>query len=470
MRGAIRLVALFAALTGLWLVGGWFIPGPLSADKTFVVAQGDSLSSVAAQLEREGAIGSARIFRLRAQLLGGNEPVKAGRFLLPKGASQRGVLAILQGEDVQRRFVTIPEGMASIMVRDRLMATEGLTGDIPIPPEGSILPDTYEIGAGESRAAVIARMQAAMNKTLAELWAARSADTAAKTPEEAIILAGIIEKETGKAEERHLIAGLYTNRLRINMATPGRPDGAVRDEGAAGARPLSASHDRLALQHLQVSRTPAGPDRGTREGEPRGRALPGEGALPVLRGPSGWASRVPHDLRGTPRGDQVCAGGGAVGFAGAARFDRARGLAPLVAKEISPQQDGVTQVLMLDLAALARGLHMEHHPEAAREGALDRELLRTDQRDIGPPEHPSGVRGELAREVWRGGEERGDDVGGRDVVLVHDRREELEDGGADLAWLVRGDGDGATDGADGASGIRHRSKLLHSCGCLALTP
>lgn len=223
MRGAIRLVALFAALTGLWLVGGWFIPGPLSGDKTFVVAEGDSLSRVAAQLEREGAIGSARIFRLRAQLLGGNEPVKAGRFLLPKGASQRGVLAILQGEDVQRRFVTIPEGMASIMVRDRLMATEGLTGDIPIPPEGSILPDTYEIGAGESRAAVIARMQAAMNKTLAELWAARSADTAAKTPEEAIILAGIIEKETGKAEERHLIAGLYTNRLRIGMRLQADP-------------------------------------------------------------------------------------------------------------------------------------------------------------------------------------------------------------------------------------------------------
>ena len=223
MRRAIRLVALFAALGALWLIGGWYIPGPLKADKAFVVAQGASLSAVASQLETEGAIGSAQTFRLRAQILGSDTPVKAGRFLLPKGASQRTLLDVLQGAKILRRFVTIPEGMASIMVRERLMATPGLTGDIPAPAEGSILPDTYEIGAGESRAAVVARMQAAMNRTLDELWAARSAETAATTPEDAIILAGIIEKETSKSEERHLVAGLYTNRLRIGMRLQADP-------------------------------------------------------------------------------------------------------------------------------------------------------------------------------------------------------------------------------------------------------
>lgn len=223
MRGAIRLVALLAAVGALWLIGGWYVPGPLKADRTFVVAEGESLSAVADHLQAEGAIGSATTFRLRARLLGSATPVKAGRFLLPKGASQRTLLDVLQGAKILRRFVTIPEGMPSIMVRDRLMAMPGLTGDIPVPAEGSILPDTYEIGAGESRAAVIARMQAAMNRTLDDLWAARSPDTAARTPEQAIILAGIIEKETGKAEERHLVAGLYTNRLRIGMRLQADP-------------------------------------------------------------------------------------------------------------------------------------------------------------------------------------------------------------------------------------------------------
>lgn len=223
MRRAIRLVALLAALAALWLVGGWFLPGPLKADRAFVVAPGDSLNAVATKLESQGALSSAVLFRIRVQLLGGSEPVKAGRFLLPKGASQRVLLNILQGGRLHRRFVTIPEGMSSVMVRDRLMATPGLTGDIPVPAEGSILPDTYEIGPGESRAALVGRMQSAMTKTLATLWSARAADTYAQTPEQAIILASIIEKETGKASERRLIAGLYTQRLRIGMRLQADP-------------------------------------------------------------------------------------------------------------------------------------------------------------------------------------------------------------------------------------------------------
>ena len=221
-RGSLfALVAAIAAL--LWLFASWSLPGPRPRDQDFVVPRGASLSSVAAQLETAGAIRSATLFKLRAQILGGTAPVKAGHFVLPKRASERTLLDILQGGKVLRRFVTIPEGMASILVYERLMATAGLEGDIPVPAEGSILPDTYEVGVGESRAAVVARMQAAMNATLEELWARRSPATFVKTPQEAVILAAIVEKETGKAEERRLIAGLYTNRLRIGMRLQADP-------------------------------------------------------------------------------------------------------------------------------------------------------------------------------------------------------------------------------------------------------
>lgn len=223
MRGAIRLVALLAALGAFWLGGGWFLPGPLDKDRSFVVAQGESLSQVANRLEREGAIRSARTFRLRARLFGGEGHIQAGRFALPQGASQRTLLDILQGAKILRRYVTIPEGMPAIMVRERLMATPGLTGDIPVPAEGSILPDTYEIGAGESRAAVVARMQVAMDGAWADLWPKRAANSPVRTRHDAITLAAIVEKETGKAEERRRIAGLYANRLRTGMRLQADP-------------------------------------------------------------------------------------------------------------------------------------------------------------------------------------------------------------------------------------------------------
>jgi UPF0755 protein len=133
------------------------------------------------------------------------------------------VLAILSGDDIVRRFVTVPEGMPSVMVYDRLMAQPNLSGDMAVPPDGSILPNTYDFDRGESRQAVVQRMQAAMQKTLAELWAKRSPDTVAKTPQEAVILASIVEKETGKASERAMVAGLYSNRIRQGIMLQADP-------------------------------------------------------------------------------------------------------------------------------------------------------------------------------------------------------------------------------------------------------
>lgn len=219
------VIAAIALMLGsaVWLLAGWFTSGPLGKDTAFVVPDGASLSLVADKLEQEGAISSAGAFRLRARLFGAGGAIKAGEFMLPKGASPSRVLSILSGDEVIRRFVTVPEGMPSIMVYERLMAQPSLTGSIEVPAEGTILPDTYDIGAGESRAEMLSRMQTAMQRTLAELWDKRSPDTVAKTPLEAVILASIVEKETGKPSERAMVAGLYSNRVRQGIMLQADP-------------------------------------------------------------------------------------------------------------------------------------------------------------------------------------------------------------------------------------------------------
>ncbi len=222
-----RLLAAIGALVlliGGWaLLGSWWGSGPLKQDSSFVVPDGAGLGIVAHKLETEGAIASAEAFRWRARLFGGGAAIRAGEFKLPKGASPSKILSILQGSDVVRRFVSVPEGMPAIMVHDRLMASPYLTGDLAVPPEGSLLPESYDFERGEKRQAVAARMQAAMKATLAELWAKRSPATVAKSPEEAVILASIVEKETGKPSERKLVAGLYSNRLRQGIMLQADP-------------------------------------------------------------------------------------------------------------------------------------------------------------------------------------------------------------------------------------------------------
>ncbi|MEO5586404.1 MAG: endolytic transglycosylase MltG [Novosphingobium sp.] len=223
-RGLLALlVAGLALATGAFVAAPWYTAGSLPRDTAFTVPDGSSLASVAAKLEQEGAIGSARGFRLRARLFGGGAPIKAGEFMLPKGASAAQILRLLQGDDILRRFVTIPEGMPSIMVYDRLMAQPFLTGPVAVPPEGSVLPDSYDVQRGESRQAVLQRMQSAMQTALREAWAQRKPGIAVRTPQEALALAAIVEKETGKPSERQMVAGLYSNRLRQGIMLQADP-------------------------------------------------------------------------------------------------------------------------------------------------------------------------------------------------------------------------------------------------------
>jgi UPF0755 protein len=219
LAGAAALVLLIGG-NFYW---GWTASGPAPKELSVVIPAGSSLASAAQVLEEKGAISSAGAFLNRAKVFGGSDPIKAGEFVIPAGASNAQILDILQGGAVIRRMVTVPEGMPSILVHEKLMAEKLLTGDVPVPEEGTILPESYSFERGEKRIAVMLRMQKAMQDTIAELWPNRSPDTVAKTPQEAVTLAAIVEKETGKASERRMIAGVYSNRIRKGMMLQADP-------------------------------------------------------------------------------------------------------------------------------------------------------------------------------------------------------------------------------------------------------
>lgn len=197
--------------------------GSADKDVTVVVAPGSSLTAAARQLEDAGAIDSASAFLRSAKIFGSSDPIKPGEYEIKKGMDSGDILELLQSGKTKQRFVVIPEGTPSVVVHDRLMAAEFLTGAVPVPAEGSILPDSYAYTRGEKRAAVLARMQDAMKKTLAEAWKNRKPASVARSPEEAVILAAIVEKETGKPSERRTVAGVYSNRIRLGMKLQADP-------------------------------------------------------------------------------------------------------------------------------------------------------------------------------------------------------------------------------------------------------
>jgi UPF0755 protein len=214
--------ALLAAVVTIYFL--WWAPGPRPGPHTVIVEEGSTLSGVARQLEAQGAIpGTARTYTVMARLFGSGDPIQAGEFELPRGMGGAAVLDLLQHGRPVQRLITVTEGMPSIIVEEKLAANAYLTGPVPPIPEGSVLPDSYGYKRGETRAAVVRRMQAAMTRTLDQLWPKRSTACPIVTKEQAVILASIVEKETGKASERPMIAGVYCNRLKIGMKLDADP-------------------------------------------------------------------------------------------------------------------------------------------------------------------------------------------------------------------------------------------------------
>lgn len=217
------LVGLALVATLFLLVQSWGGAGPLDKNTTVLIPRGASLSSAADGLEQAGVINSASRFKLLARVLGSDAPIRAGEYSVPAGVSQSDLLKLLQGGRALQRFVTVPEGLPSVMVHDALMKAPELGGKVAVPAEGTVLPDSYSYERGDTRAEVLARMQRAMDRYLAEAWKRRKPTTVVRSPREAIILASIVEKETAKPSERRTVAAVYSNRLRAGMPLQADP-------------------------------------------------------------------------------------------------------------------------------------------------------------------------------------------------------------------------------------------------------
>lgn len=203
-------------------------PGPDArggAPSTVVlVAQGEHLLSIAHKLEEAGAVRNGVLFALGVRLRGEGADLKAGEYAIPSRASMDDVAAILiSGKSIEHK-VTAAEGLTSQMIYDLVSHDPVLTGDAgPVPPEGSLLPETYLYTRGATRSEIVARMHAAQEKYLEQKWEERAANLPFRTPAEAIILASIVEKETAIPEERRHIAAVFINRLRLGMKLQSDP-------------------------------------------------------------------------------------------------------------------------------------------------------------------------------------------------------------------------------------------------------
>ena len=232
-RGALRIAgwAAVATAVAVSLIAGlvvWSYVGPGPAARrgevtTVVLERGSGVSQIAATLADAGVIGSAGVFLTAVQLGGAAGALQAGEYEFSSRTPMVRVLGDIRNGKVVRHLITIPEGWTSAMAAEAVGREAVLTGEVAIPPEGSLLPDTYQVQRGDSRAVVIRRMRTAQEELMAKLWTGRQPGLPTATPAQAVTLASIVEKETALASERPRIAAVFVNRLRSGMRLESDP-------------------------------------------------------------------------------------------------------------------------------------------------------------------------------------------------------------------------------------------------------
>lgn len=227
LNGLLSLLVLGLLVAGgvvLYGASQFYGDGPLTEEATFRVEAGSGLSSIAPRLEEQGLISNQYIFQIGSRVADIPGTIKQGDFKIPAGASMVDILNELTTGNPIRYAVVIPEGWTSWEVIQRLNADSNIVGNIAaLPAEGSILPGSYDYIPGDTRQSVLDKMQAAMTAEVAAVWETREADLPISTPEELVVLASIVEKETGVASERPQVAAVFVNRLREGMRLQSDP-------------------------------------------------------------------------------------------------------------------------------------------------------------------------------------------------------------------------------------------------------
>ncbi|MSO71587.1 MAG: endolytic transglycosylase MltG [Alphaproteobacteria bacterium] len=262
--GVFSALLVAVSLVGALVLRDFGIPGPLVRDRTVEIARGASLREIAHKLEATGVVDSATRFEWATRLLANGQPLKAGEYSFPVGISLRGSVRLLQSGHVILHALTIPEGLTSKQILALLQTNDALAGALPVPPgEGELMPETYSFARGDERAELVRRMRAGMDATLNELWDKRAAGLPLKSPREALILASIVEKETGREDERPHVAAVFINRLARGMRLQSDPT--VVYGMTQGAGPLGRALTRADLARAnpfntyQVDGLPPGP-------------------------------------------------------------------------------------------------------------------------------------------------------------------------------------------------------------------
>ncbi|MEQ8227961.1 MAG: endolytic transglycosylase MltG [Rhodospirillales bacterium] len=231
IRRLFLFVVVLAVLAAVVAGSGWYWfkeqtrrAGPHGTDAVVLIPPGTSIHSIAGKLTDQGLLRSDLVFRLAARLGQADRSLKAGEFRIPARASVSAVLDVLtKGETVARSF-TIPEGLTVSEAMDIIAGAEGLTGPLPAAPdEGRLLPETYQYRYYDSKAEALRRVEKAMDAALAKAWAGREDGLPLNSPTEALILASIVEKETGVKAERARVAAVFLNRLRKGMKLQSDP-------------------------------------------------------------------------------------------------------------------------------------------------------------------------------------------------------------------------------------------------------
>ncbi len=252
MLGATVAVGMAVMAAGaVWLYGAAMAEGPLEAEKLVYIQPGSSVNAMSETLLQEGVIRDGLAFRIVARIGNRRESLKAGEYEVPAHVSIAALVALLQDGKTFQHQITVAEGLTSAEIVALLQREPALQGAIAaVPPDGTLLPETYNFTHGDTRQILLDRMTKAMQSEMATAWAARAPDVALASPQEAVTLASVVEKETGIAAERPRIAGVFFNRLRGGIPLQSDPTVIYAVTKGAGA---SALDRPLMTRDLKIS-------------------------------------------------------------------------------------------------------------------------------------------------------------------------------------------------------------------------